>query len=332
MNKINLNSQQALKIIKNNNFFELKFGNLEINELKKNEVIIENHYSNINFKDTLICSGNPGLVRRYPHVAGIDTAGIVKYSKSKKFKVGEKVFILGHPLGVKSFGGYSKFTKAPDNWIEKLPKGISLREIMIFGTAGFTALIVLDKILKSKIKNDLPILVTGSSGGVGSIIVHLLARNGFRVIASTSRKSNYSFLSRIGANEVIYQDMYLEKNLPLMKETYSFIVDTTGGKGIENRLNLLCAKGTYFLIGNSTGENFQCNILPFILRGISLVGINTENVDKFNRNKIIKNIANMKNICDLSLLSKEINFKELKKYINLVKKNKHQGRIVVKII
>ena len=170
---------------------KLNLEKIDIKSIKKNEVMIIVHYSSLNYKDILLCSGNLGLVRKYPHVPGIDAAGVVIKSNSKKFKVGEKVLVVARAMGISTFGGLSEYVKIPSQWVEKIPKELSLKKSMIFGTAGFTAQMAIFKLLNKGLKkNSLPILVSGSSGGVGSMAVFMLSKLGYKVSALTSNLKN----------------------------------------------------------------------------------------------------------------------------------------------
>lgn len=332
--KINKNIISKSLVIRKerDNKYSLNVENFRIEAIKKGDVLVKTSYSSLNYKDVLLCSGNPGLVRRYPHVPGIDASGTVIESKSKKFKVGDKVIIVARPMGVSCFGGLSEYIKISSNLIEKKPINISLKESMIFGTAGFTAMMAVMKLLESKTKILSPVLVTGSTGGVGSLIIYILKIYKLKIIAATSSLKNKKYLKEIGADEVItYADLKDYNNLPLLKEKYSGVIDTIGLETISNCLKQINKKGQLILIGNVCSENVNINLMPLILRGISILGINAEAADNYDRKKIWKHLSKIIKSKNSNLLYKEVGLKEVKKNIILIRKNKHLGRVIVNL-
>ena len=332
--KINKNIISKSLVIRKerDNKYSLNVENFRIEAIKKGDVLVKTSYSSLNYKDVLLCSGNPGLVRRYPHVPGIDASGTVIESKSKKFKVGDKVIIVARPMGVSCFGGLSEYIKISSNLIEKKPINISLKESMIFGTAGFTAMMAVMKLLESKTKILSPVLVTGSTGGVGSLIIYILKIYKLKIIAATSSLKNKKYLKEIGADEVItYADLKDYNNLPLLKEKYSGVIDTIGLETISNCLKQINKKGQLILIGNVCSENVNINLMPLILRGISILGINAEAADNYDRKKIWKHLSKIIKSKNSNLLYKEVGLKEVKKNTILIRKNKHLGRVIVNL-
>ena len=317
---------------KRDNKYSLNVENFKIEAIKKGDVLIKTSYSSLNYKDILLCSGNPGLVRRYPHVPGIDASGTVIESKSKKFKIGDNVIIVARSMGVSCFGGLSEYIKISSNLIEKKPINISLKESMIFGTAGFTAMMAIIKLLENKTKILSPILVTGSTGGVGSLIIYILKKYKLKIIAATSSLKNEKYLKDIGADEVItYADLKEYNNLPLLKEKYYGVIDTIGLETISNCLKQINKKGKIILIGNVYSENVNINLMPLILRGISILGVNAESADSYDRKKIWRHLGKIIKSKNYNLLYKEEGLKEVKKNITLMRKNKHLGRVLVNL-
>ena len=322
---------KALFVKKEKKRFILSLGRKNINHINKNEVLIKVLYSSLNYKDILICLGNPGLIRKYPHIPGIDASGIVIKSGSKKFKVGDNVMVVAQPLGVRSNGGFSQFIKVPFNWVEKIPKNFSIKKSMIFGTAGFTATLAVMTLLKKKIKKDKPILVSGATGGVGIFSIYMLAKLGFSVVAvSTKNKDN--FLKKLGAKEVIsLKEFCKNPNLPLLKIKYAAIIDNIGGDIIRLGSKQLDNNGKILSIGMASGENINIGLMPFILRGIELIGINSENTDTKLRKKIWKNITKFSNNNKLNHVFKECGLSEISNVIKKIKLNKNVGRYIVKL-
>lgn len=310
---------------------EVKY--FKLDPIGAEEVIIKSMYSSINQKDIMVSDGNPGLVRRYPHIPGIDVTGIVYRSKNNKIKVGDRVMVIARPLGIESYGGLSEYVKVPAKWVEKIPANISEKQAIIFGTAGFTAALAVQRLLANKIpQSQLPVLVTGASGGVGSMSIFLLKSNGFKIAAMTSSLGNKSYLKSIGADEVISAST-LQKSisLPLLKETFSSIIDNVGGERVSEGIKTIQKNGFLILIGNMAGSKFLAHVNPFLLRGVSIIGINAESCTEYQRKKIwgmLKASASEKKI---EKLYKVIKFDQISSNIKSIKMNRHVGRIVVKI-
>lgn len=315
------------------NKYELKIKKTKIEELNKNEILIKVNYSSLNYKDILICSGNAGLVRKYPHVPGIDAAGKVVQSESKKFKVGDKVVIVAQPIGVKSQGGLSEYIKVPSEWVEKLPSGMSLKNAMIFGTAGFTAMHAVIKLLQNGLKkNSRPVLVSGATGGVGTFSVLILSKLGFNVCASTRRRNQEAYLKKIGVSEIIFNDNFNNQpNMPLLKVKYSAIIDNIGGEIISLGSRQLVEGGSIASIGATSSEVCNLNLMPFILRGVKIIGINAESSSDALRKIIWRKISKIVTQKIVKKIYKECNLTNVIKEIQEAKKNNSVGRVIVKI-
>lgn len=330
MNKILPKNFKALFVKKEKEKFRLYLGKKNFNSLKKNEVLIKVLYSSLNYKDILVCSGNAGLVRKYPHTPGIDASGVIVKSRSKKFKFGDKVMVVAQPLGVNSDGGFSQYIKVPSHWVEKTPRNFSLKKSMIFGTAGFTATLAVITLLNKKIKKDKPVLVSGATGGVGVFSIYILAKLGFSVVA-ISTKNKDKFLKKLGALEVLnFKEFCKNLNLPLLKIKYSAIIDNVGGDIIRLGSKQLDKNGKILSIGMASGENINISLMPFILRGIELIGINSEGTDAEMRKKIWKNIIKFSNKNRLNHLVRECSLNEVPNIIKKIKLNKNVGRYVIK--
>lgn len=299
-------------------------------KISKDEIVIKVSYSSLNYKDYLICNGNPGLVRKFPHVPGIDAAGKVYISNTKKFKFGDKVMIIAKPMGIETMGGFTEYLKVPSKWVEKIPKNLSEKESMIFGTAGFTAAkIVLNIKNKSKKKN--PILISGASGGVGLFSIILLSKYGFNLTAIT-KKNKSKFLKKIGISNIIPYDQFIRKSsLPMLKTKYSNMIDNTGGVTISEGIKQIENKGEVFLIGNSVSNFSEINVLPFILREIKLIGINAENTNYVIRKKIWKMLLSISKDKRINLIYKQCNLRQVKSVMKKFKSNTKLGRYLVKI-
>lgn len=303
----------------------------DIPQLNNGEVLIKSSYSSINYKDLLVLKGNPGLVRQFPHTPGIDVSGIIIASKSKKLKVGQKVFVIARPMGLNNPGGFQEYVKVKENLVDILPKTISLKKSMIIGTAGFTAMLTALKIKKDILKKK-PILITGASSGVGIISIIILKSWGYKIVACTRKKNLHNKLKKIGVNEVIdFKDLINNTNLPLLKEKYSAVIDNIGGDALQSAYRQVEKKGNIYLIGNVSGEITKLYLLPFILRGIKLIGINAEMLGDSGRQKIFNELVNL---CKNPKLNRIYDEKKLDFLLNkfaVHKERKNLKRIIIKI-
>jgi len=246
-------------------------------DLPAGELLIKVHYSSLNFKDALSACGKPGVTRNYPHTPGIDAAGEVVDCSDGRFKPGEKVLVTGYDLGMNTAGGYGQYIRVPSAWGVALPKGLTLKESMIIGTAGFTAGLSVYKLQNNGVQpGDGEILVTGATGGVGSIAVDILARAGYRVVAVTGKAAEHEYLKQLGAAEVIDREtMMAGADRPMMKERWAGAVDVVGGEMLAAALKSTRYGGTVTCCGLVGSPDLPVNVFPFILRGISLLGIDS---------------------------------------------------------
>ncbi|MGQ8871850.1 acrylyl-CoA reductase family protein [Paenibacillus sp. TSA_86.1] len=254
-----------------------------IEELKKEDlpngdVTVRVHYSSVNYKDGLASKENGGVVRNYPMVPGIDLAGIVEESVSGRFAPGDRVISTGFEPGVSHYGGYSEYARLQSEWLVPLPQGLSEKEAMAIGTAGFTAALSVDALLHAGVAPDMgKVLVTGATGGVGSMAITILAKLGFEVTASTGKKQQEEALLRsLGAAEVISRE---EADAPIKgamgKQQWAGIVDPTAGPALAERLKQVQYGGAVAVSGLTGGNGFESSVYPFILRGIQLIGIDS---------------------------------------------------------
>tara|TARA_B100000989_G_scaffold285944_1_gene254129 strand:- start:3631 stop:4647 length:1017 start_codon:yes stop_codon:yes gene_type:complete len=313
------------KIIKNNI--------LKKEDVKKNYVIIKVEYANLNYKDYLMFKGNGGLVKKFPHTPGIDASGIIYYSNSKKFKKSEKIFIVARPLGVNTKGSFSEYITVPDDWVEKLPNGLSTKEVMMIGTSGFTAVKAVNKSLSTILKyKKKPVLVTGATSNVGMFTILLLTNIGINIEVVTSKKENNIILKKMGVTKIHNIKNFVKTpNFPLLNEKYSVVFENLGGDIISICLKYLVKKGILLSIGNILGNISNINILPLILRGVELIGINAENSGTNERKKIFKTFKSKKLIQQLSKRTRVISLNEVSKIMKLKNYNKKTLRFVIKL-
>lgn len=322
---------KAVVLRKKDNKFSLQIEKAQISQLNKEEVVIKVEYTSLNYKDLLVCSGNPGLVRKFPHIPGIDASGIIASSQSKKFKVGDKVVIIAKPLGVKSPGGFAEYVKASSSWVEKLPSKISTKTAMIYGTAGFTAAYAIILLLRYGLKRSkMPVLVTGANGGVGTLSILFLKELGFNICASTRRMEKKEYLKKIGSNEVVpTEEVNQMTEMPLLGKKFSAVIDNIGGNIISTSSKQLIENGLIASIGNVSGEKTFLNLLPLILRGIKILGVNSESISISDRKKVWKYLVNFSKNKKLKIISSEHKFDEI---INLISRSKNYNLVGRNII
>ena len=311
--------------------FESGIQDIEIPKIEENEILIKTTYSSLNFKDALSSIGNPGVTRVFPHVTGIDVAGTVEESNSEEFKVGEKVLVTGYDLGMNTNGGHSEFVKVPASWVVKIPENISDKEIMTYGTAGLTAALSVNELLNNGISKG-SVLVTGATGGVGSIAVSILSKLGFEVTAISGKEDKIPFLNELGAKEVILRkDFDLENKRPMGSEKYDGVIDTVGGNILAEALKLVKYDGVATCCGLTSSHELPTNVFPFILRGVRLIGIDSVECKKEKKEAAWKKIASEFKINSLQNLTNEISLDEIKDAYEALIKGNAVGRYLVKI-
>ena len=300
---------------------------------EENEVVIKVSYSSLNYKDALSSVGNPGVSRNFPHVTGIDVAGTVFESTSPIFKVGERVLVTGYDMGMNSDGGHAQFVKIPASWVARIPDSISDKEIMTFGTAGLTEALSVNELIENGIKPESgDILVTGATGGVGSIAIAILSKLGYNITAISGKKDRVDFLKKIGANEVILREEFEEESKkPLLSEKYAGVVDTVGGKILANALKQIKYDGVATCCGLTSSHELNTNVFPFILRGIRLIGIDSVECKLEKKQAAWEKLASRWKINSLNTIINEISIDEIKVAYEHLLSGKAVGRYVVKI-
>lgn len=257
--------------------FQRKIAQRDTADLPANDVLVRVQFSSLNFKDAMSAHGNKAVTREFPHQGGIDAAGIVEESASDSFKPGDKVIVTGYDLGMNTAGGLGQYIRVPAAWVVRCPRGLNPKSSMLFGTAGLTAQLCINKLQRMGVTPDKgQVLVTGATGGVGSIAVALLAHAGYEVVASSGKPDQADLLRAIGAKEVIDRAEFSELNKrPLLKERFAGAVDVVGGDTLGNVIKSLKAGGSVACCGLVQSPTFEATVLPFILRGVNLLGINS---------------------------------------------------------
>lgn len=311
--------------------FERSIQDWDINNLPANDVLIKVEYSSLNYKDALSATGNKGVTKHYPHIPGIDAAGVVAESDDPRFKEGDKVIVTGYDMGQNTFGGFSQFIRIPADWIVPLPENLSLRESMIFGTAGFTAAIGVHHLRHNDINPDRgKVLVTGATGGVGTLAVGILAKLGYDITAATGKMDQKLFLQQLGATSVIHRsEVQDESSRPLLSSRWAGAIDTVGGIMLDTALRQTQHNGTVTCCGNVLGHELHTNVYPFILRGVHLAGMDSGNCLMELRKQLWQNLASGWKPKDLQELAKECSLSDLNTEIDRILEGKQVGRILV---
>lgn len=282
-------------------------------ELAEGSVSIEVCYSSVNYKDALSASGSKAVTREYPHVPGIDAAGTVLASTDSNFAVGDEVVVTGYDLGMNTAGGFGQQVTVPGGWVTKLPVGLSLRDSMVLGTAGLTAGLCVNKLLLNGITPEAgKVLVTGATGGVGIIACALLVKLGFEVVASTGKLAETAKLTALGVSEVISREAFSEENpRPMLKESYAAAVDVAGGTTLVNVIKSLSYGGSVAACGLVDSPALSATVLPFILRGVNLLGVDSVELPLAQKQQVWNLFANEWALSDIDSLAETIVLAEL---------------------
>ncbi|NOY43683.1 MAG: YhdH/YhfP family quinone oxidoreductase [Planctomycetes bacterium] len=305
---------------------------LSTDELPAGDVLIEVSCSSLNYKDALACQANPGIVRNLPHIPGIDCAGHVAASSSPDFQSGDPVLVTGYNLGASHWGGYSAFVRVPADWVVALPKGLTLDEAMTYGTAGFTAAQCVAAIQHHGIRPDEgEVVVTGATGGVGSISVAILAKLGYQVSAVTGKPEQADFLRQLGARQVLARDEVDDTSgKSLLVSRWTAAVDTVGGNPLSTILRSTNHRGCVAACGMAAGHKLPLTVYPFILRGVALVGIDSAQCPREVRLEMWRRLANEWRIESLANFTQTVTLREVSKTAKAMLAGKTFGRTLVR--
>ena len=309
--------------------FSASISKLELEKPAEGFVQIKVSHSSLNYKDALSASGNKGVTRNYPFVPGIDAAGAISDSNSSQFTEGDEVIVTGYDMGMNTPGGFGEFINVPVGWAVKKPDNLTSLEAMSIGTAGLTAAASVLKIYESSKESDLPVLVSGATGGVGSIAVMLMSKLGKEVSALTGKSSSVDFLKSIGATSVIMRDEYLDSPSKAMERPlFSCAIDTVGGNVLSKMLPQISPHGVVACCGNVAGIEVNTTVFPFILRGISLCGIDSAESAIDFKSSIWQKFADEWKL-DFSSIIKIVTKENLQPEIDLILKGGQKGRVVL---
>ena len=305
-----------------------------INNLPEGDVLIRVHYSSLNYKDALSATGHPGVTKKFPHVPGIDAAGIVVSSQVSQFQQEQPVIVTGFDLGMNTWGGFAEYIRVPADWVVPLPSGLTLQESMIFGTAGFTAALCIDALQENGITpSSGEILVTGATGGVGSLAVSILSKLGYSVVAATGKLSHHDFLKSLGAVSIVTrEEIQDESGKPLLKERWAGVVDTVGGNTLATAIKSTKYGGCITACGLVGGTDLTTTVYPFILRGVRLIGIDSVQFPLEKRSQIWEKLASDWKPTHLKQLASTVNLLGLSEQIDTILQGQSVGRVLVTLI
>jgi acrylyl-CoA reductase (NADPH) len=304
-----------------------------LEDLPTGEVLIRVLYSSLNYKDALSAIGNRGVTRSYPHTPGIDAAGVVEESVSDVFQLGEAVIVTGYDLGMNTAGGFGQYIRVPAAWVVPRPEPLSLQECMAYGTAGFTAALSVFRLETHGVTPDQgDVLVTGATGGVGSLALAILAQEGYRVVAATGKLDQAPYLRDLGAAEVVHRDEVLDTTgRVLLKGRWAGAVDTVGGEFLATALKSTRHRGAATTCGNVASAELHLTVYPFILRGVSLLGVDSANCPMPMRLELWQKLAHAWRLPQLERIVSVCTLEGLDREIDRILEGKQRGRVVVNV-
>lgn len=322
----------AIQINKDDNGYTAKLAQLDNEQLPEGEVTVAVEYSTLNYKDGLAITGSSPVVRSFPMTPGIDFAGTVEESSSPDFKVGDKVLLNGWGVGEAHPGGLAQRARVKADWLIPLPEAFSAQQAMGLGTAGYTAMLCVQALEQQGVTPDMgDIIVTGAAGGVGSVAIYLLSQRGYRVVASTGRPEDAEYLKDLGAAEIIDRNELSEKGRPLGKERWAGAVDAVGSHTLAN----ICAStkygGVVTACGLAQGMDFPATVAPFILRGVSLIGIDSVQCPRDRRQAAWDALAKEWDVKKLDSVTTVIGLGDAIEQAQRLLGGKVRGRIVVDV-
>ena len=323
---------RALVVSEHDGTFIQTIKEVNTSNLPAGDVLIRVLYSSLNYKDALSATGNKGVTKKYPHTPGIDACGVIIDSESNHFAPGDKVIVSGYDLGMNTAGGFGEYIRVTSAWVVKLPEGLSPKEAMIIGTAGFTAGISISRLTELVKPVDGKIIVTGATGGVGSVALSILSQLGYQTVAVSGKETEYPYLESLGAGEIISRNNFLNlEKKPVLSAKYAGGIDTVGGPILENILKTLMPLGAVTTCGSVASAELNMSVFPFILRGISLIGISAQNYPMHLRTKLWNKLANEWKPDNLLKIYTEIPLNKLPEAIPEILNGRLKGRTLVNL-
>jgi NADPH2:quinone reductase len=322
----------ALRIFSEGERISGRVTEMGLEELSAGEVVFRNAYAGVNYKDALAATGAGKIIRSFPRVGGIDAAGTVESSFDPRFHVGEEVICTSYEFGVSHDGGFAQYCRVPANWVVPLPKGLALYEAAALGVAGYTAGLAVELLeLNGMAPGKGKVLVNGATGGVATLAIDMLAKLGYQVVAVTGKDGEHEFLKQLGAAEVLSRQKLEMGNRPLEKGIWAAAFDSVGGESLAWLTRTMLPEGLIASFGNAGGIELKTTVLPFILRGVRLIGVNSGETPMPLRRKVWGRLAADLKPRHLPEIAHDITLGELPAYFEKMLKGGIRGRAVVKL-
>lgn len=324
---------KAFRIFEENGKSAGRFVELSLDDLDPGEVVIRSHYSGVNYKDALAATGAGKVIRRFPCVGGIDVAGVIESTQDARFKAGDRVLVTGYDMGVAHDGGFAEYVRVPADWVVPLPPGLSLFDAMALGTAGFTAALSIHRLEQNELSPDKgKVIVTGATGGVGSLAIQMLSQLGYRVVALTGKDREHEYLKSLGASEILPRSSIdLKSTRPLEKAQWAGALDAVGGDTLAWLARTMQQEGVIASFGNAGGVELHTTVFPFILRGVKLLGVDSASTPMPLRKQLWQRMAGELKPQGLEQLAHIIPFTGLPETFPGMLNGKTRGRTVVQI-
>ncbi len=312
--------------------FERKIVERKTSELPEGEILIKVAYAGLNFKDALSSSGHKGITKQFPHTPGVDASGVVAESNSAKFKAGDEVLVTGYDLGMNTDGGFGEYIRVPEGWVVPLPATFDLRSAMILGTAGFTAALALYKMEMAGQSPEMgELVVTGATGGVGSMAVSIFSKAGYDVIASSGKTEAYDYLKKLGATRCEGREFCNdEKKRPVTSTKWAGGLDTVGGNTLTTLMAGCGKNGSIGVCGLVGSPKLEATVYPFLLNGVNLIGVESAETKMETRLELWNKLSSIWKPENLEDITTDISLQELDTYILKILDGKTKGRVVVK--
>lgn len=307
---------------------------LDLGDLDPGEVVIRTRYSSVNYKDALAATGAGKIIRRFPCVGGVDAAGVVETSSDDRFKAGDEVVVTGYGMGVSHDGGFAEYVRVPAGWVVPLPEGLTLLDAMALGTAGFTAALAIHRLEQNELAPDKgKVVVTGATGGVGSLAVQMLAQLGYHVVAVTGKDAEHAHLKELGAAEILPRAAIdLESKRPLEPAQWAGALDAVGGPMLAWLIRTTAQEGAIASFGNAGGVELHTSVFPFILRGVKLLGVDSAATDMQLRRKIWRRLATDLRPAQLTAVTRVLTLGQLPETCQALIQGRAHGRNVVDLL
>jgi putative YhdH/YhfP family quinone oxidoreductase len=325
---------RAFRIFEENGKSGGRIVELSLDDLDPGEVVIRTHFSGVNYKDALAATGAGKVIRRFPCVGGVDVSGVVESSRDARFKVGDQVLVTGYDMGVGHDGGFAEYTRVPADWVVPLPAGLSLFDAMALGTAGFTAALAIHRMEQNDLTPDKgKVIVTGATGGVGSLGIRMLSQLGYQVVALTGKPTEQEYLRSLGASEVLLRgDIDFASKRPMEKALWAGALDSVGGDTLSWLIRTMQQNGSVACFGNAGGLELHTSVFPFILRGVKLLGVDSAATEMPLRKQLWQRLAGDLHIDQIGLIAHRVTLADLPEVCAKMIAGGAHGRSVVEFV